>query len=144
LEPNSGCLSVFTNDKGGIKDDLVVSKTDEGYLYVVSNAGCLEKDLEHLQVNSDWLFIDDSFQTNVEQWRKQNRDVKLKVVSQDYGLIAVQGPESMLLLETDVDIDLSKLYFMQTSKATVFGVKDCRITRCGYTGEDGFEVGYSI
>jgi aminomethyltransferase len=43
-------LSVFTNEKGGIKDDLVVSKTSAGHLYVVSNAGCADKDLAHLQV----------------------------------------------------------------------------------------------
>ena len=54
------------------------------------------------------------------------------------------GPEAKFLLETEVDIDLSQLYFMQTTVTRAFGVDDCRITRCGYTGEDGFEVRFCL
>lgn len=50
LKDNQGTLTVFTNDKGGIIDDLIVNKTADGYLYVVSNAGCADKDLKHMQV----------------------------------------------------------------------------------------------
>lgn len=39
LSENSGCLSLFTSEAGGILDDLIVNKTSDGYLYVVSNAG---------------------------------------------------------------------------------------------------------
>ena len=45
LSDNTGSLTVFTNPNGGIIDDLIVSKTDLGYLYVVSNAGCRHKDM---------------------------------------------------------------------------------------------------
>ena len=45
LKNNTGTLTVFTNDKGGIIDDLIVNKTDEQHLYVVSNAGCRHKDM---------------------------------------------------------------------------------------------------
>ena len=45
LSPNTGTLTLFTNEQGGIIDDLIVSKTDQGYLYIVSNAGCIDKDL---------------------------------------------------------------------------------------------------
>ena len=51
LKDNHGTLSVFTNDRGGIIDDLIINKTKEGYLYVVSNAGCAHKDLPLMQVN---------------------------------------------------------------------------------------------
>lgn len=47
-----GTLTLFTNDKGGINDDLIVTKTDQGYLYVVSNAGCADKDSANMKVSS--------------------------------------------------------------------------------------------
>lgn len=50
LKVNHSTLTVFTNEKGGIKDDLIVTKTDKDYLYVVTNAGCIEKDLPHMKV----------------------------------------------------------------------------------------------
>ena len=43
-----GSLTVFTNESGGIIDDLIVTKTDAGFLYVVSNAGCRQKDVPHM------------------------------------------------------------------------------------------------
>ena len=52
LKENHGTLSVFTNDNGGIIDDLIINKTQEGYLYVVSNAGCIHKDLPLMKVGS--------------------------------------------------------------------------------------------
>lgn len=51
LKLNNGCLSVFTNENGGIKDDLIVTKVNDNFLYMVSNAGCIEKDWAHLMVN---------------------------------------------------------------------------------------------
>lgn len=56
LAPNSGTLSVFTNEKGGIKDDLIVTKTDKDYIYLVTNAGCIEKDLPYILVIFGILF----------------------------------------------------------------------------------------
>uniref|UniRef100_A0A8D1PY86 Aminomethyltransferase, mitochondrial n=2 Tax=Sus scrofa TaxID=9823 RepID=A0A8D1PY86_PIG len=51
LKPNQGTLSLFTNEAGGILDDLIVTNTSEGHLYVVSNAGCREKDLTLMQIS---------------------------------------------------------------------------------------------
>ena len=51
------------------------------------------------------------------------------------------GPKAADVLQTGIDIDLSKLKFMNGITASIFSIPSCRITRCGYTGEDGFEVG---
>ena len=44
------------------------------------------------------------------------------------------------MLKAGSDIDMDRLYFMHTVEGSVFGVEGCRVTRCGYTGEDGVEV----
>ena len=54
LNEGHGTLSLFTNDKGGIEDDLIVTNASEGYLYVVSNAGCADKDFANMQVLADF------------------------------------------------------------------------------------------
>lgn len=56
MDVNQGTLTLFTNDSGGIIDDLIVTKTDEDYLYIVSNAGCADKDLAHMQVGKLFIF----------------------------------------------------------------------------------------
>jgi aminomethyltransferase len=70
LENNQAALSIYTNENGGIIDDLVMTKKHDS-IYVVSNAGCREKDLNHLKIEA-------------KKW-----DVDLKIM--DAGLIALQG-----------------------------------------------------
>lgn len=60
--------------------------------------------------------------------------------SNDQSLLALQGPQSMNVLQKFVSVDLTKLYFMSSVISSVCGVPDCHINRCGYTGEDGFEI----
>ncbi|XP_037100800.1 aminomethyltransferase, mitochondrial [Syngnathus acus] len=125
LKDNQGTLSLFTNDKGGIIDDLIVTKTDQGYLYVVSNAGCADKDSAHMT-------------SRLAEFKASGSDVDLEFL--DEALIALQGPSMSRVLQEGLKEDLSKLPFMTSALATIFGIPGCRVTRCGYTGEDGVEI----
>lgn len=125
LKDGAGTLSVFTNEKGGIIDDTVITNAGK-YLYVVSNAGCADKDLAHLNAH-------------INEFSAKGGDAQLEVLS-TFALVALQGPKAAAALQPLVKLDLSKLLFMHSTEATVNGVEGCRITRCGYTGEDGFEI----
>uniref|UniRef100_A0AAY4CL68 Aminomethyltransferase, mitochondrial n=1 Tax=Denticeps clupeoides TaxID=299321 RepID=A0AAY4CL68_9TELE len=118
-----GALSLFTSSSGGILDDLIVTKTDQGYLYVVSNAGCAEKDSAHMKVR---------------EFKAAGHDVDVEFLEDS--LIALQGPSMVRVLQPGVCDDLGKLTFMTSVLTPVFGIAGCRVTRCGYTGEDGVEI----
>eukprot|EP00296_Roombia_truncata_P000132 JP435794.1.p1 GENE.JP435794.1~~JP435794.1.p1 ORF type:complete len:378 (-),score=120.23 JP435794.1:254-1324(-) len=122
----NGCstLSVLTNENGGIIDDCVVTM-GEKYLYVVINAGCFDKDLVHIN-------------KHLQAFKDSGKDVSLHVMD-DHALLALQGPSAMDVLGKLCEIDLAKMPFMTSIISDVNG-RACRVTRCGYTGEDGFEI----
>ena len=125
LADGTGSLSVFTNEKGGIIDDTVVTKVSDTEIYLVVNAGCREKDLAHLNKHLD-------------EYRAKGKDVTM-TVHDDRSLLALQGPEAASVLQPYVKEDLSKIYFSNFCKLDINGVP-CFLTRTGYTGEDGFEL----
>lgn len=129
LRDNTATLSVFTDSiTGGILDDLIITKTSLGYYHLVSNAARRFQDQKLLQEAQAAM-------------RAKGKDVELRFLDSDeQALLAVQGPDTAKILQPLVDVDLSRLYFMASTMATVAGVSGCRITRCGYTGEDGVEI----
>jgi len=124
MAENTGGLSLFTNEKGGIRDDCIVNNAGD-CLYIVSNAGCADK-------------IAPIMEAHVAD-RKSELDVSLEFL-EDKSLVAIQGPKATEILQKGVDTDLSVLKFMNARTLNVFGIEGCRVTRCGYTGEDGFEI----
>lgn len=128
LRNGTGTLTVFTNGKGGILDDLIVNRVAEDTLYVVSNAS---------RKDTDMAVMSDA----VASFKAQGKDVSVQFLSSDdQSLLAVQGPHAVSVLQKLCTKDLSRLYFMNTTTDTIAGVENCRITRCGYTGEDGVEI----
>lgn len=125
LKENQGRLSLLTSEEGGILDDLIVTKKAD-HLYVVVNGACKVDDLKHMRAH-------------LKIWNeKHDSQVEIEYV-EDRSLIALQGPKAVDVLQKLVDQDLSKLGFMFALHTKVGGF-DCWVGRCGYTGEDGFEI----
>lgn len=120
-------LTTFLNEKGGIIDDLIVTKVSPDQLYVVSNAGRLDVDKQLMKESS-------------ERSKRMGKDVCVEFWGvSERALIAVQGPKAASVVQSLTDIPLHDLTFMTSRVGTVAGV-NCRVTRCGYTGEDGMEI----
>src|SRR5699024_5664204 len=112
-------------ENGGTVDDFLVYKMkDNDYLLVV-NAANIEKDYEWLVENNDF-----------------GEDVVIENVSDEYALVALQGPNAEEILQTLTDFDLSSIKFFRFEEGVeIKGVKDgALVSRTGYTGEDGFEI----
>ncbi|XP_074770470.1 aminomethyltransferase, mitochondrial isoform X2 [Athene noctua] len=77
-------------------------------------------------------------QDRAAELRATGADVHLEVL--DNALLALQGPSMARVLQAGLSDDLAKLSFMNSITTMVFGVPGCRVTRCGYTGEDGVEI----
>ncbi|KAJ3297539.1 hypothetical protein BCR33DRAFT_712194 [Rhizoclosmatium globosum] len=127
LPVGSSTLSVFTNDAGGIIDDTVVNKRSESSLYVVSNAGCAEKDLKHIR-------------SRLADFQNKGADVDVKVID-THSLVALQGPKAVNIIAdlAGATNGLKDFKFMTARELSLKGIP-VYISRCGYTGEDGFEI----
>lgn len=133
-KPDHGGLSVLLNDQGGILDDLIVTKKSD-HLNVVVNAACKHNDLKHMRMMLE-RFRDDHPEVATE-------DIQIEYLQDSRQLLAIQGPQAVAALQPLLPAegyDLGKVPFMHSFTAPVAGVEDCWVTRCGYTGEDGFEI----
>jgi aminomethyltransferase len=117
LQPGQQRYTQFTDNSGGILDDLMVTSTGDHLLLVV-NAACKDADLAHLQTNLAAV-------CEVEPMFSR-------------GLLALQGPlaaEALARLAPQV----AGLKFMTGTFVVIDGAR-CYVTRSGYTGCDGFEI----
>jgi len=123
LKPGEGRLSLIMNEQGGIVDDTVITNAGD-HIYMVVNGACKFKDMDHFN----------------KYLSASGLDVQLEYLA-DQQLVALQGKGAAAALSRLAPaVDFVKLNFMTGLVATVAGIPNCRITRCGYTGEDGFEI----
>jgi len=117
LAPGRQVYSLFTNDEGGVLDDLIIARWSDDAFFVVVNAGCKEHDLAHLRAGLPGVAVEELA---------------------DHALLALQGPRAAAVMTRFVPA-LDALVFMSGMHCEIDGVA-CFVTRSGYTGEDGFEI----
>jgi aminomethyltransferase len=116
VAPNRQRYVQFTNDAGGLLDDLMVANFGD-HLFVVVNAACKVEDEAHM---------------------RKHISNSCDIEPLDRALIALQGPKAESVLAKHA-AGLSGMTFMDAGPRKVMGF-DCFVSRSGYTGEDGFEI----
>jgi aminomethyltransferase len=122
LEIGDAQYSCFPNEENGIVDDLICYKIKENQYLLVVNAGNIEK---------DWNWIS-----------KYNEEFKadLKDISNEYSLLAIQGPKAVEAMQPLSSIDLAAISFYKFKVGDFAGIEDVIISATGYTGSGGFEI----
>jgi len=117
LGANRQRYGLFTNDAGGIRDDLMITNAGD-HLFVVVNAACKEQDIAHMRESIG------------DRCEVQALD--------DRALLAIQGPAAGAVMAR-IAPDTRNMVFMDAASVEVAGIP-CFVARSGYTGEDGFEI----
>ncbi|MCC9073979.1 glycine cleavage system aminomethyltransferase GcvT [Flavobacterium sp. F-65] len=113
--------SCLPNNDGGIVDDLIIYKMKEEEYLLVVNASNIDK---------DW------------NWISSHNDVgaEMKNLSDDYSLLAIQGPKAVEAMQSLTTVDLSAIPYYHFEVGTFAGVENVIISATGYTGSGGFEI----
>ena len=114
--------SYFPNESGGIVDDLIVYRVKEEVYLLVVNASNIQKDWDH-----------------ISQYNK-NIGAILKNISENYSLLAIQGPKAVESMQSLTSVDLSGIKFYNFVVGDFAGVEHVIISATGYTGSGGFEI----
>lgn len=113
--------SCLPNNEGGIVDDLLVYKMKEDQYLLVVNASNIEK---------DWNWISSQNDLGVE----------MKNLSDDYSLLAIQGPKAVEAMQSLTSSNLSSIAYYHFEVADFAGFEHVIISATGYTGSGGFEI----
>lgn len=109
------------NSSGGIVDDLIIYKFHDEKFMMVVNASNIQKDWE-------WINAHNSF------------DAMLSNSSDEYSLLAIQGPKAVEAMQSISPLDLSAIKFYHFEVGEFAGAQDVIISATGYTGSGGFEI----
>jgi aminomethyltransferase len=121
LEIGKAQYSCLPNNEGGIVDDLIVYKIADNHYMLVVNASNIEKDW-------NWISSHNVF------------GAEMKNVSEDYSLLAIQGPKAVEAMQSLTSIDLASIKYYHFEVADFAGIENVVISATGYTGSGGFEI----
>jgi aminomethyltransferase len=113
--------SCMPNGKGGIVDDLIIYRISHDHYFLVVNASNIEK---------DWNWISSHNDLGVE----------MNNLSDEYSLLAIQGPKAAEAMQTLTSIDLSNMVYYTFQFGTFADVENVMVSATGYTGSGGFEI----
>lgn len=113
--------SCMPNGKGGIVDDLIIYKIKEQEYLLVVNASNIEKDW-------NWISSHNSF------------GATMRNLSDDYSLLAIQGPKAIEAMQALTSVDLSAITYYHFEVGDFAGIEHVIISATGYTGSGGFEI----
>lgn len=113
--------SCMPNDQGGIVDDLIIYRVKEETYLLVVNASNIEK---------DWNWIS----------KHNSNGAVMKNISDDYSLLAIQGPKAVDAMQSLSSVDLGDIPFYKFKVADFAGIDHVIISATGYTGSGGFEI----
>ena len=121
LKDGKAQYSCMPNNDGGIVDDLIIYRVNEEKYILVVNASNIEK---------DW------------NWISSHNDVgaEMRDVSDDYSLLAIQGPKAVEAMQSLTEVDLTNIKYYTFQIATFAGVENVIVSATGYTGSGGFEI----
>ncbi|MRI00286.1 glycine cleavage system aminomethyltransferase GcvT [Kriegella sp. EG-1] len=114
--------SCLPNETGGIVDDLIVYRIKEEQYLLVVNASNIEKDWAHIsKYNAEF-------------------NAEMRNLSENYSLLAIQGPKAVEAMQSLTSIDLGAIKFYNFEVADFAGIHHVIISATGYTGSGGFEI----
>ena len=113
--------SCMPNGKGGIVDDLIIYRVNAEEYFIVVNASNIEKDWDWISSHNDL-------------------GVEMENLSDQYSLLAIQGPKAAEAMQSLTDIDLSNMTYYTFKHGTFAGIENIMISATGYTGSGGFEI----
>jgi len=114
--------SYLPNETNGVVDDMLVYRIKEDQYLLVVNASNIEKDWNHISKYNEKIGAD------------------LRDLSEDYSLLAIQGPKAVEAMQSLTGVDLSAIKYYHFEIADFAGVEDVIISATGYTGSGGFEI----
>lgn len=121
LQVEDAQYSCMPNDTGGIVDDLIVYRVKEETYLLVVNASNIDK---------DWNWIS----------KHNSNKAEMKNISDNYSLLAIQGPKAVDAMQSLTSVDLSEIPFYKFRVADFAGIAHVIISATGYTGSGGFEI----